>query len=82
MELVGAHVGLGVRKNSVRRAAAHQRLHNKPVAHVLGAGVQLTVGERPCAALAELDFALRVQRAAVPEPIHIRLPLFYGLPPL
>ena len=36
-----------------------QRLHNEPVAHVTGAGVQLPVGKRPGAALAELDVAAR-----------------------
>jgi len=74
---IGAYVGLGVREDALRRAAAHQRLHNEPVAHVTGAGVQLPVGKRTGAALAELDVALGVQCAAAPEALHVRLPLFY-----
>ena len=74
---VRAHMGSGVREDALRRAAAHQRLHNEPVAHVTGAGVQLPVGKRTGAALAELDVAFGVQRAAAPEALHVRLPLFY-----
>ena len=82
MEKVRAHVGLGVDENVLRRAAGHQRLQNEAVAEVLGAGVQLAVGEGAGAALAELDIGGQVQLSCGPEPLHVRLPLFHRAAPL
>ena len=75
-------MGLGIGENILRRTAAHQCLHDKAVAHILRAGVQLAIGKRARAALAELDVALRVQQAGAPETGHVLLALFHGLTPL
>ena len=77
VELVGAHVGLGVGQNGIRCAAADQRLQNEAVAQILRAGVQLAVRKGAGAALAKLDVAVRVQRAAGPEALNVRLTVFY-----
>ena len=77
VELVGAHVGLGVGQNGIRCAAADQRLQNEAVAQVLRAGVQLAVRKGAGAALAKLDIAVRVQRAAGPEALNVHLTVFY-----
>ena len=53
-ELVRADVRLGVDEDVVWRAEAHKRAQNVLAAGILCAGVQLAVGERARAALAEL----------------------------
>ena len=82
VQVVGAHMGLGVGQNVLRRPAGHQLLQNEAVARVFGAGVQLSVGEGAGAALAELDIGGGVQRAGGPEALHIRLPRLHGTAPL
>ena len=82
VEHIRAHMGLGIGENILRRTAAHQCLHDKAVAQILRAGVQLAVGKRARAALAELDVALRVQQAGAPEAGHVLLALLHRLPPL
>ena len=82
VEIVCAHVGLGVDEDVPGRAAGHQLLQNEAVADVLGAGVQLAVGEGPGAALAELDIGGQVQRSRGPEPLHIGPALFHAPAPL
>ena len=47
------------------------------MAQILRTGVQLAVGKGAGAALAELDIAVRVQRAAGPEALNVRLTVFY-----
>ena len=82
VEIVGAHVGLGVGEDSVRRAAGHHPFQDPPVAQIPGAGVQFSVGEGPGAAFAKLDVGLGVQRPAVPESLHIPDAPLRGLAPL
>ena len=82
VEIVGADVGLGVDENVLRGTVGHQRLQNEAVADVLRPGVQLAVGERPGAALTELDVAGEVQLPRGPEAVHVRLPPLHGTAPL
>ena len=79
---VGAHVGLGVGEDALRCAAGDQLLQDPAVAQIPGAGVQLPVGKSAGAALTELHIGLRQQLAALPEALHVPLPLLHGLPPL
>ncbi len=72
VEVIRAHMGLGVNEDVPRRAAGSQALQDEAVAEVLGAGRQLPVGEGPGPALAELDVGLRVQGPGGPEPLHVR----------
>ena len=73
-EVVGAHMGLGIAEDALRRAVGGQGFQYEAVAHVSGAGIQLAVGKRARAALAELDVGLRVQRPGLPEPLHVLCP--------
>ena len=78
---IGAHMGQRVGEDVRRCAAGHQLLHDESVPYVPCAGVQLPVGKRPGAALAELDVALRIQFAGGPEALYIPLPLLHALSP-
>ena len=82
VELVGTHMGQCVGEDALRRAAGYQLLHDEAVAQVAGAGVQLAVGKRPGAALAELDVALCIQLTGGPETLYVPLPLLHALPAL
>ena len=79
---IGTYMGLGVPQDILRRAVFHQPLHDPAMPHISGAGVQLSVRERPCASLAELDIGLRIQYPALPKPPHILLPLLHAAAPL
>ena len=63
-EHVRADVGLGVIGDVLRRAVRRELREHEADARVVRAGVELAVGERARAALAELHVALRVERAA------------------
>ena len=67
-------MGLGIIEDALRRAVGGQGLQYEAVAHVSGAGVQLTVRKGACAALAELDVGLRIQHPGFPEPFHVLRP--------
>ena len=82
VEVVGAHVGLGVDENVLRGAAGHQLLQYKTVAQVLGAGVELAVGKGAGAALAELDIGGQIQLPCAPKAFHVLLSLFHAPAPL
>ena len=82
MEIVRAHMGLGVNEDVRRRAAGGQALQDEAVPGVLGAGVQLPVGEGPGPAFAKLDVGLRVQSPGGPEALHVRLAGLHGPAPL
>ncbi len=82
LQVIGAHVGLCLPEDRLRRARAAERLQHGPAARVPDAAVQLAVGERARAALAELHVALRVERPAVPERGHVLRPLLHGFAPL
>ena len=73
-------MGLGIRQNTLWRTAAHQLLQDPPVAQVLGAGVQLPVGEGSGSPLSELYVGLRIQHAGAPEGLHVPL-AGGGVPP-
>ena len=75
-------MGLGVDQNVLRRSVGHQGLQNEAVADVFCAGVQLTVGKGPGAALAELDVAGGVQLPRGPEAVHVRFPPLHRTAPL
>ena len=64
-------VRFGVVENFLLRTEAHELLKHPAAALVLRAGVELAVGKRACAALAELDVALGVQRSAAPEALDL-----------
>ena len=72
-------MGLGIVEDGFGCAAGNQLLKNKAVAHILRACVQLAVGESTCAALTELDIALRVQRAVTPKARHRLAALLHRL---
>ena len=78
-QMIGAHVGLGHEENLLRRAHAMEGLQHMAAAGILDARIELAVGERARAALAELDVALRLQRAAGPEGLHVPGALVHGL---
>ena len=82
MQHIRSHMGLGVPEDVLRRTARHQLLHNVTMAQVLGAGVQLAVGKRACAAFTELDVGFGIQHAAAPEALHILLAALHALAPL
>ena len=82
MEIVRAHMGLGVNEDVRRRAAGGQALQDEAVPGVLGAGVQLPVGEGPGPAFAKLDVGLQVQSPGGPEALHVRLAGLHGPAPL
>ena len=63
-EHVRADVGLGVVGDVLRRAVRRELREHEADARVVRAGVELAVGERARAALAELHVALRVERPA------------------
>ena len=63
-EHVRADVGLGVIGNVLRRSVRRELRKHEADARVVRAGVELAVGERARAALAELHVALRVERPA------------------
>ena len=79
---IGAHMGLGVIGDALRRTVLVKLLQHPAHALVMGAGVQLAVGKGAGAALAELHVILRVQRAALTEGLHGGSPLLHSLPPL
>ena len=64
-------VRFGVVEDLLLRTEAYKLLKHPAAALVLRAGVELAVGKRTCAALAELDVALGVQRAATPEALDL-----------
>ena len=82
VEIIGAHMGLGVHQNVLRGAVLHQLLQDKAVADVLGAGIELAVGKGTGAALAELDVGDEVQHTCGPEPLHVLRPLLHAAAPL
>ena len=82
LEVVGAHMGLGLPEDALRRAVAHQGLQDEAVAHVPGAGVQFAVREGPGPALPELDVGGGVQRSGVPEALHVPPPALHVPAPL
>ena len=77
VELVGAHVGLGIGQNGIRCAAADQRLRMKRWRRSFVPVFSLPSEKAAGAALAELDIAVRVQRAAGPEALNVHLTVFY-----
>ena len=79
---VGAHVGLLQIENLLRRAVAHEGLQHRAHMGRLDAGVQLAIGERARAALAELHVALRVHLALPLQPLHVQHALLHGPSPL
>ena len=81
-QLVRADVRLGVVEDIGARARPGKLLEDPADALVFDAGVQLPVGERPRAALAELHVALRVERPGLPEFQHGRVPRLGVLPAL
>ena len=82
VQLVRAHMGLGIGEDALRCAAVHKLPQDPAVAQILCAGVQFPVGKGPCAPLTELHIGVRQQRTALPEVFHIPLPLLHRLPPL
>ena len=81
-QLVRADVRLGIVEDIGARARPGKLLEDPADALVFDAGVQLPVGERPRAALAELHVALRVERPGLPEFQHGRVPRLGVLPAL
>ena len=69
-EHVGPHMGLGVIEDLLLGAALDQLLQDPVIPGVVSAGVQLSVGEGPGAALSELHIAPGVQTAGLPEFLH------------
>lgn len=70
-EHIGPHMGLGVIEDLLLGAALDQLLQDPMIPGVVGAGVQLSVGEGPGAALSELHIAPGVQTgrsARIPPP--------------
>ena len=82
MEHIRTHMGLGVHENALRRAAGNQLLQDEAMAQILGAGVQLSVGKSPGAALAKLHIGVGKKGPTGPKIFHILLPLLHGLAPL
>ncbi len=76
---IRSDVGLGVIEDLLLRARADELLQHPPAALVFRAGVQLSVGKGSGAALAELYVRFRVERAAVPEGLHLFPALRRGL---
>ena len=80
LQKIGANVGLGLIGDLLRRAVAGEdRVHLMPQ-RIFAAAGELAVGKRPCAAFAKLDIARKVQRAVLPEAVHLRRALRYSLP--
>ena len=77
---VGADVGLCVVDDGLRRAVGGELLQHPEHPPVVGAGVELAVGEGAGAALAELDVGLRVQCPAFAESFNCGGALFGLLP--
>ena len=71
---VGADVRLCVKQDLRAGACLAELLQHPADALVFRAGVELSVRKRTGAALSELDVALRVERAARPERLHLFLP--------
>ena len=69
-------MGFCVDENIFTRTEADEFLQNEAVARIFRAGVELAVGKRACAALAELDIGGRVERTGRPEALHVALALF------
>ncbi len=82
LQAIGADVGLVQVEDLLRGAGRHQLLQHLAAPGVADQGRQLAVRERPGTALAELDIALSVQLAAVPEGRHLPPPGFHVLSPL
>ena len=82
IQVIRAHVGLGVHEDVRGRSAGDQPLQDEAVAGVLGSGVQLPIGEGPGPALAELDVAGQVQLPRGPEAFHVGPAGFHGAAPL
>ena len=72
-QLVRADMRLGIHQDLLRRAEAHERAQDVLAARVLGAGVQLAVGERACAALAELDVGGRLECGLAVFPVRLHV---------
>ncbi len=70
-------MGLGVDQNLLRCAAGHQLLQDPAVTQILGAGIQLSVGEGTGAAFPELHVGKGVQIPAGPKPLHILGPALH-----
>ena len=68
---VGADVRLREEANLLRRAHLAERLQHLAAARIVNARIQLAVGKRPRAALAELHVALGLQRAAAPKRLDV-----------
>lgn len=81
VEVVRAHMGLGVNENVLRRAAGGQLLQNEAVAGVPGAGVELSVGKGAGAPLSKLHVGPGIQHAGAPEVLHIRRSMLHASSP-
>ncbi len=81
-EIIRAHMGICVPKNLAGCAECHEFPENLLHSGVVHPGMELTVGKRPRAALAELDVRFGVQRSALPEARNLRGPGVYILSPL
>lgn len=81
-EHVGADVGLVGIADILRRAVYHQGFHHGGKTGVMGPGGQLSVGEGPGPALAELDVGAGVQRTPAPKGGYVAAPLLHGTAPL
>ena len=81
-EHVGADVGLVGIADILRRAVYHQGFHHGGKTGVMGPGGQLSVGEGPGPALAELDVGGGVQRTPRPKGGYVAAPLLHGTAPL
>ena len=72
-------MGLGLIGDLLRRAVAGEdRVHLMPQ-RIFAAAGELAVGKRPRAAFAKLDIARKVQRAVLPEAVHLRRALRHSL---
>ena len=67
---IGPHMRFGVKENFFLCAALNQLLQDPAVPGVVGAGVQLPVGEGSGAALPKLDVAPGIQAAGLPEGLN------------
>ena len=77
-QAVRAHVRARFPQNLLRRAEAGQRFQHFAAVDVLDAGIELAIGKRPGAALAELHVALRIERSAVPEGVDVARALVHA----
>ena len=77
-QAVRAHVRARFPENLLRRAEAGQRFQHFAAMGVLDAGIEFAIGKGTRAALAELHIALRVERSAAPEGVHVARALVHA----